>query len=161
MSFLSGLFSSEYGISMDFGGLLGAIGAGPAGWTGDSSLWAGIGSRVGFEVTVAGVFGAAPGGSLTDRAQAAEQAGDVVVIGRSSKGGDDGVRVIDLNNGIIVDLYDGGGNDWSVFEVPVPRPPAEEPPPSDPYQADPSQNPLWDYPLYQRWDYEMPHVHWV
>ncbi len=122
MGLLASVFSSDQISSIGFSSGLGMIGGGPSGWTSGfgGGFWSGLGGRTSFEVGLTGVFGGAPGDSLAERASAAEQAGDVIVMGPSSRGDGTGVTVHDLNDGTIVDIWDGGGNDWQLLERPAP-----------------------------------------
>ena len=93
-------------------------------------MWSGIGSRIDYEVNLTGIFGASGGGSLAERAAAAEAADEIIVYGPSSQGDGAGVTVHDLGNGMIYDIWDGGGSDWRIFEREAPN--GWEPDPNDP-----------------------------
>ena len=165
MSFFSENFLSQFGDGGGGGGFLGIISAGPSAWSGSSGMWSSLGSRVGFEVDINGVLGNVHAGSLAERAQAAEQANEVFVLGPSQQAVEgaegEGVRVLDLGNGTIYDIWDGGST-FSFAEVPVQRPSDEwfSPEPTtpdwppllmtglDPYQADPAMDVHWQPPAY-------------
>lgn len=127
-----GFFSSEFLARFDDvfdrgGGFLDIIGAGPSAWAGSADMWGGLGSRIGFEVALNGVFGGGdagvgPGASLADRAEAAADAGEVVVVGRyapEGAGEGEGVTVYDLETGTFVNIWDGGPNNWAIFDRPI------------------------------------------
>ena len=128
MSFFSQDFLKQFTQDSGGGSFLGIISGGPSAWAGSSDMWSGLGSRIGFEVNVNGVLGHPGAGSLAERAQAAEQSEDVMVMGPSQQGAEgegEGVQVYDLNRGVIVDIWDSGDS-FGLLEIPVPTLPQEQ-----------------------------------